>query len=144
LNAPSISIHILRAGDEALLAHCAPDVFDGAISEHWVRELLASPQQSLVVALEGGVVVGMALAVQVLHPDKASKLWLNELAVAATHRRSGIARRLVTALMQEAKTRGCRQLLVSTEQTNTAARNLYQSLGARCMDDGFCVFVGDT
>jgi ribosomal protein S18 acetylase RimI-like enzyme len=143
LNLSSIDIRLLRAGDEALLARVAPDVFDGTLSTHWLRELLASPQQSLAVAVHEGVVVGMALAVRVLHPDKVSELWLNELAVAATHRRAGVARAMVQALMQEAAAQGCRQMLVTTEQSNQAAQALYRSLGAKPIADGFSVFLRD-
>jgi ribosomal protein S18 acetylase RimI-like enzyme len=136
-------IHILRPGDEALLARVAPDVFDGALSTHWLQQVLASPQQALAVALADGVVVGMALALLVHHPDKASALWLHELAVSATHQRSGFGRAMVRALMAHAAARGCRQLRVSTELSNVAAQALYRSLGARCVDDSFSVFLLD-
>ncbi len=140
---PAFELRVLRPGDENLLARAAPDVFDGALSSHWAAQLLKQPHQHLGVALHGGVVVGMAMGLCVLHADKAPEYWVKELAVAATHRRSGLGRALLQQLFAQARALGCRQVLVITEQNNSAARALYASVGAKPQHEASVLFELD-
>lgn len=129
----TIDIRILRAGDEHVLTAVAPDVFDRDIDEHTTREFLADRRHHLAVALDGGVVVGFASGVHYLHPDKPRpELWINEIAVAPTHRRRGIARRLLTALLEEGRGLGCTEAWLAVDRDNRPAMELYASTrGAR-------------
>jgi ribosomal protein S18 acetylase RimI-like enzyme len=124
-------IRVLGPGDGPVLANVAPGVFDNAIDARWTAEFLADPRHHLAVALDGDQVVGMASGVHYVHPDKPPELWVNEIAVAPTHRRRGIGRQLLEALFERGRLLGCRQAWVATAPTNTAARRLYASGGGK-------------
>jgi ribosomal protein S18 acetylase RimI-like enzyme len=126
----SIDIRLLGPTDAAVLDRVAADVFDGPIDPRWTSRFLADPRHHLVVALDDGVVVGMASAVDYVHPDKAPQLWINEVGVAPSHRRRGIGRRLVDALLERGRALECTEAWLGTEEDNLAARRLYESAGS--------------
>lgn len=126
----SIEIRLLGPGDEALLANAAPDVFDDPVDARAAREFLADPRHHIAVALAAGTVVGFASAVRYVHPDeRAPELWINEVGVAGPHRRRGVGRALVRALLAVARRAGCAEAWVLTERSNREAMGLYASLG---------------
>ena len=126
-----IVIRLLGPNDAGVLDRVAPDVFDAAIDVRWRDEFFADPRHHLVVALDGGQVVGMASGVHYVHPDKPPELWVNEISVAPTHRRRGIGRALLGALFAHARTLGCGEAWLGTDAANTAARCLYRGAGGR-------------
>ncbi len=125
----AIDIRLLGPDDLPVLDRVAPDVFDGPVEPRWAAACLADPRHHLVVALEDGVVVGMGSAVDYVHPDKAPQLWINELGVAPTHRRLGVGRRLLEALLARGRTLGCTEAWLGTEADNEPARALYEQAG---------------
>ena len=127
----TIEIRILTQVDAPLLETVAPDVFDEPIDANWSAEFLADPRHHLAVAVEEGVVVGMASSVHYVHPDKPPELWINEVGVAETHRRRGLARRLLEALFERGRGLGCSEAWVLADQSNTTAHRLYESAGGR-------------
>lgn len=124
-------IRILSPGDESLLNRVAPGVFDRSIDSRWTHEFLGDQRHHLAVAIDATVVVGMASAVHYVHPDKPPELWINEVGVAATHRRMGLARQLLFALLAHGRALGCTQAWVLADQSNAVARRLYASAGGR-------------
>jgi aminoglycoside 6'-N-acetyltransferase I len=72
----------------------------------------------------------MASAVDYVHPDKAPQLWINEIGVAPTHRRRGVGRRLLDALLAHGRTIGCTEAWLGTEVDNGPARALYEAAGS--------------
>lgn len=124
-----VTVRILGPGDAAVLDNVAPEVFDNPIDPRWTAEFLADSRHHLAVALSGGQVVGMASALHYVHPDKPPELWINEVGVAPTHHRQGIGRRLLAALFERGRERGCRAAWVGTEEDNEAARGLYAAAG---------------
>ena len=127
--AGDIEIRLLGIGDEAVLDSVAEEVFDHAINPNFLREYLAEPHFHLAVAVDAGIVVGMASAVDYIHPDKPRELRINEVGVAASHRGRGIAKRLLHALFAHGRELRCRQAWVLTNRSNAAAMRLYASLG---------------
>jgi len=125
-----IDILLLGPSDAEVLDRLAPDVFDHDVQPDWCTDFLADARHHLVVAQSDGVVVGMASAVDYLHPDKAPQLWINEVGVSPAYRRQGIGRRLVERLVQLATELGCTEAWVLTDSDNTAANRLYASAGA--------------
>lgn len=111
-----------------ILANVDDDVFDDAIDPAHLAAYLAQPQNMLVVALDRDLVIGQCQAVMHTHPDQPPTLYLDNLGVAPSHRRRGIARRLVTEMMAWGKERGCAEAWVATEPDNEEARGLYASL----------------
>jgi ribosomal protein S18 acetylase RimI-like enzyme len=126
----AIEIKLLGRQDAGVLAHLEPDVFDNPIDVGRANEFLADPRHHLAVAVEGGVVVGFVSAVHYVHPDKPRpELWINEVGVAATHRRRGLGTRLLRALFAVARALGCTEAWVLTDRANTAAMRLYAAAG---------------
>ena len=124
-----IEIRALRAGDEAVLRNVHEDVFDHPVRADLSHEFLADPRHHLVVAIDDGLVVGMASAVHYVHPDKPAELWINEVGVASSHQRRGVARAILHRLLRVAEEIGCREAWVLTDRDNEAAMRLYASTG---------------
>ena len=125
----AIDVRLLGPNDLAVLDRVAEGVFDGAVDPRWARMFFADARHHLVVAIDDGVVVGMASAVDYVHPDKAPQLFINELAVAPTHWRRGIAAHMLAELLALGRTLGCTEAWVGTEESNAPARRLYESGG---------------
>jgi GNAT superfamily N-acetyltransferase len=125
----AIDVRMLDASNATLLDNAAPDVFDNPIDSRWSAEFVRDPRHHLAVAVDGGQVVGMASGVHYVHPDKPPELWINEVAVAATHRGSGVGRRLVERLCERGRELGCGQAWVLTDHMNVAAMRMYASAG---------------
>ena len=64
-----------------------------------------------------------------MHPDKPAELWINEVGVAPSHRNRGIAKRLLSAVLNVGVQLGCRVAWVLTDRGNDAAMGLYTSAG---------------
>ena len=126
---PVIEVRLLGPADGAVLERVADGVFDGPVDSRWSAAFLADPRHHLVVALDDGVVVGMASALDYVHPDKAPQLWINEVGVAPSHHRRGIARRLMEAMLALGRTLGCTEAWLGTEDENVPARALYEATG---------------
>ena len=128
---PPPAIRILNPEDAALLNNVAAEVFDGPMRARLVAEFLADPRHHLAVAVVEDQVVGMASALHYVHPDKPQELWINELGVAPEHRGRGVGRQLMAALFERARSLGCNQAWVLTEEENLPARRLYASMGGK-------------
>jgi aminoglycoside 6'-N-acetyltransferase I len=125
------TVRMLRAGEEGLLLHAAPDVFDNAVRPELAREFLADPRHHIAVALESDVVVGFVSAVHYVHPDKPMELWINEVGVAPSHRKRGLAKEMLQTVLAHGRALGCKEAWVLTGADNAAARALYASAGGR-------------
>jgi GNAT superfamily N-acetyltransferase len=93
------------------------------------------PSAFALLAWHGDALVGLATysylwpAAGVTH-----SLYLKELYVAESHRRSGIGRLLMDQLFDIAKAHGCSRVEWTTEQSNVDARRFYESLGSRLQE----------
>lgn len=137
-----VTIKLLNAGDEAVLQSVASDVFDDPIDPAAAAKFLADPNHHLAVAVDDNIVIGFVSAVQYFHPDKPNpELWINEVGVAESHRGQGIARRLMEAVLDEARRQGCSEAWVLTNRSNRAAMRLYESSGGdEAEDDDIVMF----
>jgi aminoglycoside 6'-N-acetyltransferase I len=127
----ALVFRLLGRGDADVLTRVAAEVFDHAVDPGLASEFLSDPRHHMAVALDGDTVIGMASAVDYVHPDKPRELWINEVGVAPPYRRRGVARRLLSMLFARGRERGCHEAWVGTEHDNVAARVLYGSLGGR-------------
>lgn len=124
-----VQVRILGSGELAVLDRIADGVFDDPVQERWARAFLEDARHHLAVAIVDGVVVGMASAVDYVHPDKAPQLWINEVGVAPAYQRRGIGRLLLDALLALGRALGCTEAWLGTEEDNFPARRLYESAG---------------
>ncbi|RYG72320.1 GNAT family N-acetyltransferase [bacterium] len=138
-----MEIRVLDSKDLEVLDRVADELFDRPIRRCHAAEFLADPRHHLAVAIEDGTVVGFASGVHYVHPDQPAALWVNEIAVATSHRRRGAARRLLDAIFERARSIGCRGAWVGTAVDNAAARALYDSAGGRRASPEFVMYEWD-
>jgi len=139
-----MEIRLLTNADGAVLRCVAEGVFDNAVDEALASQFLADPRHHICVAIDGGVVVGFASAVHYVHPDKPTELWINEAGVAPMHQRRGLAKAILRVLLSHARSIGCTQAWVLTDEDNGPARALYQSVGGDGGQPSLMVTIGLT
>jgi GNAT superfamily N-acetyltransferase len=84
-----------------------------------------------LVAEQNGTLVGFAVFSRIFPAeDMGVALFLKELFVRRTARRSGVAMRLLAALANRAREEGCSRLDWTTDDDNVAAKALYGRIGA--------------
>lgn len=137
----TVEIRILGPSEGATLRRVAAGVFDQEIEPALTEEFLRDPRHHLAVAVHGDIVVGFASAVHYIHPDKPAELWINEVGVAPSHRRQGLAQKLLTRLFEHGYTLGCREAWVLTSPANLGAMHLYQAVGGRRLSDPPAMFT---
>lgn len=125
-------MQVRMVADLPRLARVAEGVFDDPLDSDAAREFLADPRHHLVVAVDGGVVVGFVSAVHYVHPDKPRpELWINEVGVAPTHQGQGIGKAMLGEMLALGKELGCSEAWVLTDRDNAAAMRLYASAGGQ-------------
>lgn len=135
---------IVRLGPQDLaLMDGLLDVFGEAFDDHrayganrpgadYTRSLLAGESFIAVAAVQDGMVVGGLAAYEMRKFEQPrSEVYIYDLAVAATHRRRGIATALIHALRAEAARRGAYVVFVQADHGDDPAIALYTKLGVR-------------
>jgi len=101
-------------------------------SASYLRRLLAGDNFIAVAALAGGNVVGGLVAYELRkYEQERSEIYLYDLAVAAPHRRRGIATALIAELGRIATERGAWVIFVQADHGDDPAIALYTRLGRR-------------
>ncbi|HVK95989.1 MAG TPA: AAC(3)-I family aminoglycoside N-acetyltransferase [Noviherbaspirillum sp.] len=101
-------------------------------SEDYLQRLLGSDYFIALVALKGSEVVGGIVAYELKKIEQErSEIYIYDLAVAAAHRREGIATALIQELKTIAATRGAYVIFVQADIGDDPAIELYTKLGAR-------------
>jgi ribosomal protein S18 acetylase RimI-like enzyme len=119
----------LGPSDAAVLDRVAPDVFEKPLEARLLAEFLSDARHYLAIAIDDGLVVGMASGVHYLCPDKPAEMFVNEVGVTPEYQNRGIGRRLLGALFERAKALGCREAWLGTDVSNAAARRMYAAAG---------------
>jgi aminoglycoside 3-N-acetyltransferase I len=110
-----------------------PEAYQGAPpSDAYLQRLLAKPTVLVLTAETAGTVVG-GLVAYVLEKfeRERSEVYIYDLAVAAPHRRQGIARDLILLLKRIAADLGAYVIYVQADLVDNPAIQLYSSLGTR-------------
>ena len=98
----------------------------------WLKDLLASEHFIALAALKGRQVVGGIAAYELQKYEQARReIYLYDLAVAAAHRREGIATALILELKKLAASRGAYVIFVQADEGDDPAIALYSKLGTR-------------
>lgn len=109
-----------------------PGAFDHDIHPPTAAAFLADPHYHLAVAIEDGVVIGFASAIDYVHPDKpVPELWIDEVGVAPERQGRGVAKAILRALLAHAREIGCGEAWVLTDRGNAPALRLYATAGGR-------------
>ena len=113
----------------ALDATAIAGIAGESLPEHWGAdafraELEARGGVGFVAVGEGGAVLGYALAARA-----DGEIEIRSLAVASAHRRRGLARRLLAALLESERATGASDAFLEVRRSNAAAQRLYASAG---------------
>lgn len=123
----SVEIRRVRVADGGFFGASRMGVFDAPVDGDRLGAYLAAPGHLMVVAVADGIVVGQAAGVVHRHPDKPTELYVDEVGVAPSHQRQGIARKMLDELFAIGRELGCEEAWVGTEPDNLPARKLYES-----------------
>lgn len=121
-----IVIRSARAADVARIMEIERASYSMPWTEATFRGLLERSDSDVLVAEEGGRVVGYAACWVVV--DQAE---LGNIAVAPEWRRLGVGARLLEAVIEHARERGVRELFLEVRVSNDVAQRLYQRHGFR-------------
>jgi aminoglycoside 3-N-acetyltransferase I len=110
-----------------------PETYSGARpGTDYLERLLGSEQFIALAALKDGEVVGGIGAYVLQKFEQArSEIYIYDLAVAAAHRREGIATAMILALNQITARRGAYVIYVQADTGDAPAIALYTKLGMR-------------
>jgi aminoglycoside 3-N-acetyltransferase I len=98
----------------------------------YLRKLLGGDQFIALAAIEDGAVIGGLAAYELPKFEQArSEIYIYDLAVAADHRRKGVATALIDALREIGAARGAHVIFVQADPPDLPAVALYSKLGAR-------------
>ena len=102
-------------------------------SEGYLARVLASDEVVALVARDGdGAVIGALVAYELRKLERErSEMYLYDLAVAAPHRRRGVATALIAELRRIAAARGAWVVFVQADHGDDPAIALYTRLGTR-------------
>ena len=89
----SVVVRLLQDGDQALLGHALPGVFDHDIDPELADRFLRDPRHHLVAAIADDRPVGFVSGVDYWHPDKQREVWINEVGVASAWQNRGVGTR---------------------------------------------------
>ena len=98
----------------------------------------ADPNNELVVAVQGGDLVGMLQLTFIpsLTYQGGWRALIEGVRVAGAQRSSGIGRRLVTWAVERARERGCRLVQLTSDKARPDAIRFYESLGFVASHEG--------
>ncbi len=117
---------------EALTVDAATFASDAGVEAakptSWFEERIA---EGVIGAFVGGELVGMAGYARQSNPKQAHKATLFGMYLRASHRGSGLAGRLVAAVVDHARAEGCERLLLACNAGNHGAIRLYEASGFR-------------
>ncbi len=108
----------------------------------FLAERLAGHESEILLARDAtGAGLGFTQLYPLFSSVRAVRTYLlNDLFVAATARRNGVARALLTAAADHARSLGAASLSLSTALDNLPAQALYESLGWQ-RERGFCEYA---
>ena len=127
----NIDIRLASEADLPALIEAGDNLFDYEVKPERAREFFADKRHHLAIACYGDKIVGMASALDYVHPDKDPHLFINEASVIEEFQGQGIGRALIKFIVAYGSDIGCREAWVATEKTNLAARKAYVAAGGR-------------
>jgi ribosomal protein S18 acetylase RimI-like enzyme len=96
----------------------------------WLRNRLRFGESKVLVARQGGDIVGFAQLYPSFSSVRMARSWiLNDLFVLPATRRQGVARALLDAAADFARSDGAASISLETTRDNTAARATYRAAG---------------
>ena len=120
---------VFRLGQKLFTAEELPTLYR-SWDDHEILELFGSDEETCLVAVADGEIVGFALGCMMEKPRSAWRYgWLEWLGVAPRFKRRGIAARLLNQLTQLFIEREARIMLVDTDEDNSDALAFFRRTG---------------
>ncbi|HZX73938.1 MAG TPA: GNAT family N-acetyltransferase [Cyclobacteriaceae bacterium] len=130
------NVNILDAGFSDLISD--PGHQNKQVSLAHLEKLVSDDRSYLMVAINDGIIAGYALAYRFPSLSGAENLaYLYDIEVLHMHRRKGVGRLLIDALLANLKTDRVSELWLGTATDNTAAQALFSNTGAEKSDEVF-------
>jgi aminoglycoside 3-N-acetyltransferase I len=150
---PDFAVRQLRCSDVPLMgsmmtvfgeAFNEMDTYTGAPpSAAYLKRLLASSHLIALAATKRGVVVGGLVAYELQKfEQERTEIYIYDIAVAAAHRRQGIASALIGELKTLAAARNACAIFVQADRADAPAIALYSKLGTRAAVLHFDIGIG--
>ncbi|PRD45513.1 GNAT family N-acetyltransferase [Sphingobacterium haloxyli] len=109
---------------------------DLALAQKYIDDRVQQADSLIFVVMEKGKPVGFTQLYPSFSSVRLVKNWIiNDLYVVQECRSQGVGTLLLEHAFREAKERGAKAVLISTQRTNQPARCLYQYLGFREKED---------
>jgi len=128
MTAAAITVRLARARDARAIAAMSRDLIETGLGWTYrperIARLIADRETVVLVACDTERVVGFAI---MTFGDERAHLVL--LATGPSHRRRGVARRLLEWLVESAITAGIASLHLELRADNTGARAFYRAMG---------------
>lgn len=103
---------------------------DVEAARDWLRNRLRFGESKVLVARQGGAIVGFAQLYPTFSSVRLARSWiLNDLFVLPATRRQGVARALLDAAADFARSDGAAAISLETTRDNAAARATYRAAG---------------
>jgi aminoglycoside 6'-N-acetyltransferase I len=125
----SAGVEIVRVDGPGIPAPL-DDVFDEDPSPARLTAVVEAEGHLLVIAVDGGRTVGQCAAMVLQLVSKGPELFVENLGVAPSHRRRGVASALLAEVAAWGRAQGCDVAWVATEPDNDAANALYAAWGS--------------
>lgn len=93
-----------------------------------LQAIIDSPSTVLFVATDGDAIVG-SLTLALFRIPTGLRAWIEDVVVDDAARGKGVGAKLNVAAIEEAATRGCRTVDLTSRPSREAANRLYQRLG---------------
>ena len=124
-----ITIRNLGPEDAHILERVREGTFDHAVDPARAWGFLATRVNEIVVALDQGEVIGFASGTVLMHPDKPTAFFVQEVSVHEEFRRQGVGTRLLERISELARDRGCERIWTTAGGNYAQARLFYSALG---------------
>ena len=125
-------IQRLRGANQPMTAQELAEVLEVVPRTVYREHLLASGQFIALAVLKHGEVFGGLAAYELKKFERErSELYIYDLAVAAPHRRQGVATALISRLKLIARQRGAHVIFIQADFGDAPATALYTKLGVR-------------
>ncbi len=107
-----------------------------------IEKFLSNENNYLIAYIENDKILGFVLAYTLQRYDgRAEMLYLHEIDVAETHRKQGIATKLMNELKEIKDKNGYDKIFLVTNKSNDAAISLYESMGGVTNSDDDIIFT---
>lgn len=107
-----------------------------------VEKFLSNENNYLIAYIENAKILGFVLAYTLQRYDgRGEMLYLHEIDVVETHRKQGIATKLMNEIKEFKDKNGFDKIFLVTNKSNEAAVSLYESTGGVASSDDDIIFT---